>query len=296
MNSKIENLGKKIAYSPLSPIFSLGWTVCANMQHLLFNIKWKIRKVPMPTEEEAQEVKENVTFIFKSFERKRCAKKLCRNLQRFYPGVRIIIADDSKKSLKIKNKYVKIIHLPFNSGLSKGLNEVLKLVETPFTVRMDDDVLLTPYTQIHKHLKFLKENTDIDLVGVMMNNSHRLENWQSKSKGYFAENMEGAPKALKIPHGTFLDNNYVVLGKVPNVFITRTEKYQALGYDDNIRMIDHFEFFFRAAGNLVSVLSLDSFALHYHNPFNKRYRKFRSDIGKDSTYIKGKYPDYFRKK
>lgn len=295
MKNKMKNLAKKIVYGPLSPIFSFGWTVCSGVQLLFFRAKWKLTKAPVPTCDQVQAVRENVTFIFKSFERKGRAKKLCRNLQRYYPGVRIIIADDSKKPLKINNECVKIIHLPFNSGLSKGINKALQLVETPFTVRIDDDVLLTPYTDFHKHLKFLKENPDVDLISVLVYNSSRVKNWQKNSKSYFAENMERAPKALKIPHGTFLDNNYVVLGKVPNVFIARTEKYQELGYDDNIRMIDHFEFFFRAAGNLVSVLSLGSYALHYHNPYNRKYRKFRSDIAGDSAYIRKKHPDYFRK-
>lgn len=35
------------------------------------------------------------------------------------------------------------IHLPFNSGLSKGLIEVIAGVETPYVMRLDDDMLLT---------------------------------------------------------------------------------------------------------------------------------------------------------
>lgn len=294
MKAKTKSVVKKIIHGPFEPIFSLLWTVLVNMQIFFFNVKWKLTGAPMPTDDEVKFICENVTFIFKSFERQKMAKRLYRNLQRYYPGVKIIIADDSKKPLVIKSKYVKIIHLPFNSGLSKGLNEALKLVDTPFTVRMDDDELLTPYTSIHKHLHFLNKRPDIDLVGVLPYNASFPKNWQNHSKAYFAENMARAPKALKISHGTFFDDNYVVLGKVPNIFIVRTEKYRTVGYDDNIRMIDHFEFFFRASGNIVSALSLDSFVLHYHNPFDKYYRMFRSDIKGDSMYIKRKYSSHFK--
>lgn len=50
--------------------------------------------------------------------------------------------------------------------------------------------------------------------------------------------------------------------------MTRTNKLKEIGYDDNIRMIDHSEFFFRAAGNIVSVLDKNAFVLHYRNRFD----------------------------
>ena len=48
------------------------------------------------------------------------------------------------------------------------------------------------------------------------------------------------PKPLKIPHKTQIDSSHCVLGKVPNIFIARTEKVREKGYDDNIRMIALF--------------------------------------------------------
>ncbi len=294
MKSKAKNIIKKTIHGPLEPIFSLMWIVSHSIQRLFFNIRWKLSGAPMPTDEEIKFMRENVTFIYKSFQRQKLAKRLYRNIQRYYPGVKTIIADDSRKPLVIKGGHVKIVHLPFNSGLSRGLNEALKLVETPFTVRLDDDELLTPYTQMHRHLLFLYNHTEVDLIGVSPYNSAQPKDYKSISKSFGKKNMSKAPKVLKVPHGTFLNNNYVVLGKVPNIFIARTEKYKEVGYDDNIRIIDHFEFFFRAAGNLVSALSVDSFVLHYHNPFKKRYRAFRGNYRADLEYIKNKHSEYIK--
>lgn len=58
----------------------------------------------MPTAEQAHEVTQNVTFMFKSFERQKQAKKLYKNIQKHYPGAKVVIADDSKVPLGIKNK------------------------------------------------------------------------------------------------------------------------------------------------------------------------------------------------
>lgn len=55
----------------------------------------------MPDQEEVEFVRENVTVIFKSFERQKMAKRLYENLQKYYPGVRVVIADDSRKPLDL---------------------------------------------------------------------------------------------------------------------------------------------------------------------------------------------------
>ncbi len=294
MKQNTKDVLKKVAYGPLAPVFSVLWTVSTSIQRSYFSIKWKLTGAPMPTKEDVKLMRENVTFIFKSFERKNLAKRLYRNIQRYYPGVKIIIADDSKKPLVIKSEHVQVVHLPFNSGLSKGLNKALELVDTPFTIRMDDDELLSPYTAMHKHLRFLASHPHVDLVSILPYNASSVQKWQNLVKPYYKENMAEAPKPLIIPHGTLLEGNYIVLGKPPNIFIARTEKYRETGYDDNIRMTDHLEFFFRAAGVLVSALALDSFVLHYHNPFNKKYRRFRGDVAGDCAYIKSKHPLYFK--
>lgn len=77
-------------------------------------------------------MRENVTVIFKSFERQKMAKRLYENLQKYYPGVRVVIADDSRKPLDLQGDSLTIIQLPFNSGLSYGLNQALERVDTPY--------------------------------------------------------------------------------------------------------------------------------------------------------------------
>ena len=79
------------------------------------------------------------------------------------------------------------------------------------------------------------------------------------------------------------------MGKVTNLFLVRTEPYKRLGYDDRIRMIDHHEFFMRAAGNIVSAMDISASVFHYHNPFDAHYSPYRSDYLNDAAYIREKY-------
>ena len=100
--------------------------------------------------------------------------------------------------------------------------------------------------------------------------------------------MHYAPKPLKIPHMTKIDDAHCVLGKVPNIFVARTDRLKEIGYDENIRMIDHNEFFFRAAGNLVAALDITSYVVHYHNRYDMHYERYRGDILGDKLHIREK--------
>ena len=289
MKQKVKQLYRKSTKGPLAPIFYHIQNIITHIYLLGLKIKYLVTSAPMPNIAQQKLVCENVTFIYKSFERQKMATRLYHNIQTYYPGVKVIIADDSRKKLELSGENLQIIQMPFNSGLSRGLNAALQKVDTPFTVRLDDDELLTPYSKFHEHLEFLLSHPEIDLVGISPWNIPREIHRKTKTKEYSKYSMSNAPKKLCIPHGTKIDHSHIVLGKVPNIFIVRSDKYKALGYDDNIRMIDHHEFFFRAAGNIVSVLNTDCYVLHYHNPFHRFYQFYRSQYQNDKVYIKIKH-------
>lgn len=282
---------KKISHSRMEPIFYFFYELLTKIEYLFLSIKWKCKGYRKPSKIEQKLVVDNVTFIYKSFERQRMAKKLYKNIQSYYPGAKVIIADDSLKRLKIKNKRnsLKIIYLPFNSGLSFGLNKALDEVRTPFVMRMDDDELLTPLSNIGNELLFLMNHHEIDLVGFGVMSTPKCESPIKTSIIYYKQPMYEAPKFLKIPHLTIIDKKHIVVGKTPNIFLVRTVQLKQIRWDNNIRMIDHNEFFMRAAGNIVSVINPYSIIFHYHNPFDSHYQKYRGDVQNDRIYIMNKY-------
>lgn len=235
MRSKWFEKLKALAHGPLQPLAYVVDQCVIWARYGYYRFKWMLQGKKLPDEAQQKLVRENVTFIFKSFQRQPMAKRLYRNIQNYYPGVRVVIADDSEKPLELSGPTLEVVQLPFNSGLSRGLNQALERVQTPYTIRMDDDELLTPYSGFHDHLVFLMEHPDVDLVGVMPMNLNTFEGSLQGAQAYYRQNMAGAPKRLRIPHGTQIDQNYVVLGKVPNIFLVRTEVYKQVGYDDNIR-------------------------------------------------------------
>ena len=231
-----------------------------------------------------QNVEENVTFIYKSFCRQKQARRLYKSIKTYYPHACVIIADDSSEPLMIPNIYEedRIIQLPFNSGLSKGLAAALEQVKTPYVMRMDDDELLIPRSNIHLQLAYLQKHPEVDLVSI-------------QSKWYFSEKMAQNIRQIRmknellIPAGTIIDGREVVY-KPANIYLIRTDSLRKVGYDPNIRMIDHHEFFFRAAGQIVCVQDPHSAVMHCHNKFeNREYGRYRGDIRGDMMYITAKH-------
>lgn len=176
-----------------------------------------------------------------------------------------------------------IIYLPFNSGLSKGLITALDQVTTPFVMRMDDDLLLTPKSNIHGQLRFLQTHEEVDLAAIQVSVQS-----EKAADGFRRIRMR---KELLIPAGTVIDGREVVY-KAPNVFLARTDKLRSVGYDPNIRMIDHHEFFFRAAGQIVCVQDPQAYVLHCKNRFDKEYSVYRNDFQGDQEYIRIKHKLY----
>ena len=260
-----------------------------HLENLYFLLRYPLFGKPKIPDMDRQAVEQNVTFIYKSFNRQRLAKRCYRVIKEYYPKARVIIADDSEKPLQIHDLADEdlILHLPFNSGLSQGLIAALAEVKTPYTMRLDDDELLTPSSNIHEQLRFLETHNEVDLVGLQA----KYHNPEHSAAEYSRIRMN---RNLIIPAGTMIDGREVVY-KTADLFLARTDSYRKIGYDPNIRMIIHHEFFYRAAGKIICVQDPHSFVMHCHNHFERKaYRKPRGDFLDDSVYISKKHGSSFR--
>ncbi len=66
------------------------------------------------------------------------------------------------------------------------------------------------------------------------------------------------------------------------------KKHREVGFDPNIKVIDHDEFFWRAAGVIASAAALNTVVFHRHNPYDRKYNTYRSDYENDLHYISTK--------
>ena len=260
------------------------------LENLYFILRYPLFGKPKMTEADRANVEQNVTFIFKSFNRQKMAKRCYRVIKAYYPKARVVIADDSEDPLQIADlaEGDLIVHLPFNSGLSKGLIAALAEVRTPYVMRMDDDELLTPASCIHDQLSFLQQHAEVDLAGIQAKHHHPERGAQTYSRIRMS-------KRLIIPAGTVIDGREVVY-KTANVFVARSDSLREVGYDPQIYIIDHHEFFFRAAGQIVCVQDRKASIFHCHHYFaKKKEEEFRlNKLSDDTQYIASKHgPGYW---
>jgi len=222
-----------------------------------------------------------VTAIIKTFERPRATARLLESALRLFPGLRLIVADDSREPRKLGG--VETLHLPFDVGVSAGRQAALERVDTEFTWVLDDDFVLYWATRLGKVIDVLDTYAQIDIVGgPVIDLPLCIKHGAADTGLYPTQRQPRLPIGMRFGAVTVRD-------KVPNFFVARTERLRRVGYDSAIKRLDHADFFTRARGNLVTTY-LDSFrCLHAPTPFDRGYMRFRTDYDADAAVIRARY-------
>ncbi|MBW2230164.1 MAG: glycosyltransferase [Deltaproteobacteria bacterium] len=183
----------------------------------------------------------STTFIVKTFMRPGCLDRLVVSCRRFYPGVRILVADDSREP--VSRDDVEVIVLPFDSGLSHGRNRLLDRVETKYFVLMDDDHVLTGETKLETLLDAL-DSGEFDLVGgVQVEEDGGRFAWE----GLFRRDGD----TLVLAPGDQGEVDGVKrVDFCLNFFAARTDAVREVRWDDHFKMGEHTDFFLRCQGRI----------------------------------------------
>jgi glycosyltransferase involved in cell wall biosynthesis len=225
---------------------------------------------------------DDLTVIAKTFERPRNARRMVNTLRKVFDGP-IVLADDSSSPLAFDDPSVQVLRLPFDSGVAKGRNTALAQVSTRFVMSVDDDFVFTPDLDLHRVLEYLRGNPEVDIVGGRVVNLPLWHTTDYSRAPLFA--YRGEPVR---PAGTLIDGLPVV-HKVPQFFVARTDRLRLVQWDDNLKRVDHNDFFTRAYGVLLTVHDQEFSCLHAQPKFNTHYQGFRQDVGPDLAYLSRKW-------
>ncbi|RFU64423.1 glycosyltransferase [Peribacillus saganii] len=211
-------------------------------------------------------VSEKVTAIIKTFERPHCLDLLIKSIKEFYPSLPIIVADDSKSP--IPRTDVEYHVLPFDGGLSKGRNFLVKQVKTPYFLLLDDDHFFINETKIESLLDVL-ENSDIDIVGGRYIQTNGVRNSQAV---FEIKNNELILKAA--PYGK--EGEVELYDNVANFFLAKTDKLQNHIWDERLKLGEHWDFFLSHKGNLKVAMHPEIFLFHTNDRSNGEYNEYRN--------------------
>ncbi|MCA1782218.1 MAG: glycosyltransferase [Intrasporangiaceae bacterium] len=240
------------------------------------------RRAPKRTPEDRAEVTARVTVAVKTFERPATIRRFVRFTRRVFDG-RIIVADDSREPVQDLGSRVDVITLPFNSGVAVGRNAALDAVETEFVFVCDDDIVLTALTDLAVLMDYLDHNPKADIVGVTLVDLPVRKLVDRGASPLFP----GAAEPI-VPWGTVIDELPVVR-KLAQVYLARTDSIRRVRWDENLRMVDHRDFFSRASGVLAAVLHDRAVAYHAQTPFDAHYAGYREDVAADLAYLGKKW-------
>jgi len=224
---------------------------------------------------------EKLTAIVKTFERPETLRRLIDSIERFYPRLRIIVADDSREPYE--DARVDVIRLPFDSGVSAGRQAALDAVKTPYVLLLDDDFVFYAETKIEEQLTLLEKEPRIDLLGGEVVNLPSF-----KANDYRNAVLHPTDAESILPAGSEIAG-LTVYDKVPNFYVARTESVRKVGWDKRIKRIDHADFFTRAKGRIVSVYNPEMKILHAQTPYNDDYMRHKRDVTADRLVIRMKY-------
>ncbi|XP_075044898.1 beta-1,4 N-acetylgalactosaminyltransferase 2 [Mixophyes fleayi] len=187
-----------------------------------------------------------VTIATKTFFRYDKLRILIKSIRKFYPDIKIIIADDNENPQKILEANVEQYFMPFAKGWFAGRNLAVSQVPTKYFLWVDDDFEFTESTKIEKFVQILEE-TDLDVIGgSLAGDDFKFKLLYQEGDGDggclhrrsgFYHKLEGYP-------------NCVISSVVANLFLAHTQKVLSVGFDPKLDRIAHSEFFFDGFGRL----------------------------------------------
>ncbi|CAG5080152.1 Oidioi.mRNA.OKI2018_I69.PAR.g9488.t1.cds [Oikopleura dioica] len=231
-------------------------TRLATSEKFVASFPVEIRRINLPwlAPRTGNEFKDKVTVVAKSFMRYACLERFLDSLLKYYPGVEVIIADDSPtevyKEIDTK-KYptVRQYQMPPHSGWFAGRGLAISQVKTEFFLWMDDDFVVEKNTSLDYLLEVI-ESTGYDLVAGTTTNAD--EGWgkynnfdiQRTEKGFCYARRE--TDHLPIPGYP----GCMAMDLVRNFFIARTATAGKVRMDPHFITTGHKEFFIDSIGKL----------------------------------------------
>lgn len=230
-----------------------------NLQRFILQIKKKVESTAI--------MQENLSIIIKTFNRPNALIKLLESINRFYPNIKILIADDGNDCISPDyQSYAQYFKLPYDVGLSYGRNFLIDKVDTEYLLLLDDDFEFTEKTDINKLYQAIKKNKDLDIIGGLVNNF-------GNEPIYYNNKLvlkDGTLYHYRKQNNGYI-NNIPLFDIILNFFIARTQSIRKIRWDDDLKVIEHEDFFLRCKGFL-KIGYLEEVQIN-HNPAKSDEKK-----------------------
>ncbi|RXN33041.1 beta-1,4 N-acetylgalactosaminyltransferase 2-like protein [Labeo rohita] len=220
------------------------------------------------------DVNSQVTIITKTFLRYKELNILIESIRKFYPQIKIIVADDSLNPERLSGNNIEHYVMPPTQGWFAGRNLALSQVTTKYFLWVDDDFVFLNNTRIESFVEIMEAVPDLDVLGgeVMGDQFYFILEYDEGN-----ESDGGCLRRIKEVHQPLLgyDGCFLVDGVI-NYFLARTDTVRSVGFDPFLKRVAHTEFFIDALGKLL-VASCKGFSIgHQTHRANDKYYTYRN--------------------
>nr|XP_055050488.1 beta-1,4 N-acetylgalactosaminyltransferase 1-like isoform X1 [Misgurnus anguillicaudatus]XP_055050489.1 beta-1,4 N-acetylgalactosaminyltransferase 1-like isoform X1 [Misgurnus anguillicaudatus]XP_055050490.1 beta-1,4 N-acetylgalactosaminyltransferase 1-like isoform X1 [Misgurnus anguillicaudatus] len=220
------------------------------------------------------DISSQVTITTKTFLRYRELHVLINSIRKFYPEIKIIIADDSLTPEKVSGENIEHYIMPPGQGWFAGRNLALSQVDTKYFLWVDDDYVFRNSTKIENFVEIMEKIPELDVVGGSVGSNQfyfhlTYEEGQAEEGGCLR-------RTHKLIHQSVpgFDGCYFVDGVV-NYFLARTEAVRRVGFDPFLKRVAHTEFFIDGLGQLLIASCKGLSVGHQPKKRQPKYRQFR---------------------
>ncbi|XP_059376087.1 beta-1,4 N-acetylgalactosaminyltransferase 1-like [Carassius carassius] len=196
-----------------------------------------------------KDINSQVTIITKTFLRYKELSVLIQSIRKFYPKIKIIVADDSLKPENVSGNNIEHYIMPPAQGWFAGRNLAVSQLTTKYFLWVDDDFEFLSETRIERFVEIMEALPDLDVLGGEV----------SGDQFYFVlqydegdENDGGCLRRIREFHQPLpgYDGCFLVDGVV-NYFLARTDAVRRVGFDPFLKRVAHTEFFIDGVGKLM---------------------------------------------
>jgi len=206
-----------------------------------------------------------LTAVVRNFERPKSLRRLVRSVRRFYPQLRLLVADDSTEPRPVKG--VDFLQLPSDSGRAACQNALLARVRTPYFLLLDITAELHRGTRVDQLLQLVVDDKLDIAAGELIACQRRLLVFTRRQPRPEHGLCELARDQLTLTRGVrSRGDGFSWCDLVGNFYVARTNKVRTLGgWDPELRDDEREEFFVRAQRHGLRVgIAPEATIWHWH--------------------------------
>ena len=225
-----------------------------------------------------------LTVTVKTMDRMHKVVELVSSLRQFYPRVPVMVSNDGEAAFSIdegiKRGNFEYVPLKFDVGLSAARNLMLQRTKSPLVMILDDDFEFG----VDSDVGYLVHQLVTHKVAIVAASSPEDQSAHGIEYAGLLDH-EIATKTLSIKtgdRGGLPNSSCTLVDIVPNIFVARTLVLRDLGWDEELKLGEHEEFFLRARRRSVRIATCRSVTLgHRQEPHwlnRTAYDRLRSRV------------------